>query len=265
MKIPFHFYFTILALIILINCGGEVPKTATTNKQVIAVIYCDLTTSVDSLSIRKVALDAQTLLLKFPPGSVLYFYRIDHTPFVNPILKFKKPMQGRTSSEIAKNRMVARKAAVGIHDNILQLYKDINADPRNNTVARSCIIRCLETAHGLFSQYRSIPGSDFDFELIFLSDMLEECQDSPAGDIFLHRQYYDEMIQRISNYQPGFDLSYANVSIIISLEFTTGQSRYFNAEQLKTFWKTVFSKVGFTDDQFYRLNFSTEIPPRFDM
>ena len=254
----------ILLLIFLFGyCGSEDPSQIRKKKDVVAIIYCDLSTSVDSTSIYKVADDAQKLLNYFPRGSILHFYPIDQSPFVSPILEFTKPLLGGTSSEEAENEMFINMAASTIYNQIIQKYRKINSNPKDRNVARSCILRTLETAHLLFRQYRIIPNKNYKYELIYLSDMLEECYDSPIGPLFMTKRYHQLAKEKLESYNPNFDLSYAKISIINSVDFEKGPSPYIKYEDLKNLWKKIFLKVGFTEEQIIDFNFSPRIPHRF--
>lgn len=235
------------------------------SKVPVVLIFCDLTTSVDPSSIKKVARDAYNLILSFPHNTKLIIYPIDESPFVKPILDFTYPSKATKSSEIHKNKTIVKRAAKFAYDTILQLYQDEYSSDKAGNRAISCMMRSLETAHSQFLQYKNVKGNNYSYELIYLSDMLEECSTSPVGAIFFTKQYFKDALKKLDTYKPDFDLSYADVTIIISVEQYATASAYISYEELKNAWKNVFIKAGFSAEQFSGFNFLPTIPPKFDL
>jgi hypothetical protein len=229
----------------------------------VAVIFCDLSTSVDSLSIKKVAQDAGKLLLKFPPESKLYYLPIDETPYIKPIMIYDKPRKPKTTSEKEGYLIITKRKAQQVHNNIIMLYRNVYASAEFRNRPLSCIIRTLDTANSIFSQYRSTNKS-FTYELIYLSDMLEECNNSPIGPLYMHKKNYLDVKRKISTYNPGFDLSFVNLSVIVSIEQYAMSSAYVNSEELKGLWRNIFMRAGFTNEQLRTFNFLSMFPHRLE-
>lgn len=231
--------------------------------KVIAVIFCDLSTSIDTSSIQEVAKTAGRLFLKFPPGSKMYYYPIDESPFIKPIIIYEKPKRPRTTSEKERYMITERRKAREIYNRIVKLYYEVYYSPEARNRPISCMIRTLNTAHSIFSQHYSV-NKNVTFELVYLSDMIEECQNSPIGPIYMHKKNYSIIKKRLSSYRPNFNLSFANISIIRSFEKYATLTSYVSSEKLEELWKIIFMKVGFTRSQADSIEFFPTIPPRFE-
>lgn len=247
------------------SASGEATRDMSQRTTTVALIFCDLTTSVDSAAVPKVARDVSKLMLSFPYETKLYILPVAESPFIKPILDFTYPGKATKPSEIEKNKLLIRKVAQYAGDKIKKLHREgfSGRDAKNKPL--SCIMRSLETAHSYFSQFRALKDKQFDFELIYLSDMIEECDNSPAGPVFLTKKNYKSALVNLQNYKPAFDLSYAKVSVIVSVDEYDEASQYVSYEQLKEVWKNIFIKAGFTAENFEQFNFLATIPPRFEL
>lgn len=263
--------FLLLAVILLARCeqspsaGGPAPmKDTALGSTPVVLIFCDLSTSVDSAAILKVERDVSKLMLNFPYETRLYILPIVESPFVKPILDFTYPGKATRPSDIEKNKALVRRAAQYAPQKIKELYRKEFSGPNAQNKPLSCILRSLETAHSYFSQFRSIQGEKFEFELIYLSDMIEECKNSPVGGVFLTKGSHNAALQNLQNYKPDFDLSYARVSIIVSVDAYDEESKYISYEQLKDVWQKIFARAGFSAERFREFGFLSTIPPRFE-
>lgn len=262
-----YLVLSIISLFSFVSCNNSSPSTNTSvvDKTVVAVIFCDLTTRSieDTASIQKVARDAYQLVQVFPANSHITLYPVDSSPFVRPILEYTKPRKPTKPSDIQEYELENIKAAKYAAAKILQLYRDVYSKKEIYEKSISCLTRTLETANQLFSQYRSIDQGHYIYELLYLSDMIEECGDSPVGHVSFRRDLFPPTQKNLKNYQPHFDLSYANVSVIVTAEKLAADSKFITAEQLKDTWDQIFMKVGFSPEQLKRANFLPTIPPRF--
>lgn len=268
-QIKEHLILSLLFIFMFSGCGEtksmDNNQETSNNNTAVVLIFCDLTASVDSSSIRKVARDAYNLIFVFPYQTRLIIYPIDESPFVKPILDFTYPSKATKNSQIHKNKIWIRNVARSAYDSIINLYHAEYSNSKTGSRPISCIMRSLETAHCQFMQFKDVSGKKYSYELIYLSDMLEECGTSPVGPVAFTKKYFRNSLERLEAYQPEFDLSYANVSIIISVEQYAMESAYISYEELKTAWKKVFMKVGFSAERIEGFNFLPTIPPKFDL
>lgn len=261
----------ILVVILLVICvqrpsadGMALINETTPGVTTVALIFCDLSTSIDSSAILKVSRDVSKLMLSFPYETKLYVLPITESPFVKPIIDFTYPGKATRPSEIEKNKVLVRRTAQYTSQKIKDIYRKEFSGPNAQNKPLSCILRSLETAYSYFSQFRSIPGRKFEFELIYLSDMIEECKNSPVGPVFLTKAGYNTASQNLQNYRPGFDLSYVRVSIIVSVDAYDEDSQYISYERLKEVWQNIFLRIGFSNERFLEIGFLSTIPPRFE-
>ena len=251
-----YILFVFLTLAALTCSQVEVKKV----NKIVAVIFCDITTSVDSTDgIKSVANNAANLLLKFPPLSILYFRPIDKSPNVKPIFEFTIPAASNLKGEKDQRTQHIETQAQNLYNEILNRYNEINSDDKN---ARSCIIQTLDIANRLFKPYQE--SQNYSFELIYLSDMLEECDESVLGSLFMKENLCDHVFIKADSFQSDLDIGFVNLTIITAVENDVENSQYFNYENRKTFWKKIFLKVGFSPEQFEKSHFLPGIPQRFD-
>ena len=261
--------YLFLSTLLLSSCNNEVQKKIDIDnleKKVIAVIFCDFTTRTigDSTSIKKVAENISKLVYSLPPKSKVYICPIDSSPFVEFIDEYEKPIRSSKPSDMQKYKLWNTKKAIDVAAKIINTHKNVYSDMKIQKKSISCIVRTLKTADGLFSQYRNNnDGNDFIYELIYFSDMIEECKNSSVGHISFRRNFFSKTLNNLHNYKPEFDLSYADVSVIVTAKQPGQYSDFITSDQLMNIWKEIFMKVGFSEKQFREFHFSSTIPVRF--
>src|SRR5215467_6995042 len=101
-----------------------------------------------------------------------------------------------------------------------------------------------------FSQF----DEHYDPELIFISDMIEDCPSTPLGvNIQLDKQSPVRDIKLLNSYATPPDLSRLHLTIIVptakdTASVSLGQRP--DPRDLESFWKAVFARCGFKPDDF---------------
>lgn len=236
-------------------------------KKTYALIFCDLTSSVDSVLIKEVAGKAFELVHSLPQGSRLEAYPIDDNTYSDPIFSCEIPVQ-KSKLSIDRNRFndQLKSLATKFGTSIFEKYKVVNSTVA--TRQSSCIITSIETAYNFFKDKNK---DEFRFELIYFSDMIEQCANSQAGAIYICGNKYnpnkDKIIQQIDEkYKPNFNLKSLinnNVSMIITTGLI-GDQKCLRSDEQREIWSKIFSKVGYSDSDFMTFHFRQGLPDRLN-
>ncbi len=258
----------------ILSCGGdkgvennstnEVNKTKQSEK-IHALIFCDLTSSVDSVLIKEVAGKAFELIYNLPQGSKIEAYPIDDNTYSDVIFSCEIPMK-ESKLSIDENRFndQLKSLATKFGTSIFEKYKVINST--DVTRQSSCIIATLETAYNFFKDKNK---DEFRFELIYFSDMIEQCANSQAGAIYICGSKFNPNKNKIINqveekYKPNFNLKSLidnNVSMIVTTGLI-GDEKCLRSDEQREIWSKVFSKVGYSDADFKAFHFRQGLPDR---
>lgn len=237
------------------NAPAASPSADTTD---VILVFADLTTSTDSSHIETLAQNVYNIIVSSPHEAKVKIYPIDRSPSVAPIAVFTvPPLPGTYEKSKLRDMVVA--TALAAYKRVRQLYTDVYASAHTESI--SCLIRSLETAHNHFSQDRA-DSKPYRFELIYLSDMVEECDDTPGGAVHMTKGNF-HLPADLQSYAPAFKLNYAHVSIVISTQGHVINSPAISPEDLKVAWRAIFQKVGFTQAQIEGMGFVNSLPPRF--
>ncbi len=249
----FFIRYTLLLLLLLSPnlAFGYVKKS-------ISIIFCDLTSvpASEGQRISGFAAKAARIALSIPSGSRVYVFPIDSTTETAPIDYFqkkfaRKPSQKRMCDLWNKNR------AKLLYKKIIYLYETVYMHEEVQVRSLSCLIKTLSAAHDFFSLFKmSQKYSDYSYDIYYLSDMMEECEGASYGNVSF-RNDRKSTIKRLNDYSPGFDLSYANVKVVLTSKApATSNNQYISRERLREEWKKIFMKVGFTEKQIQTFGFN---------
>lgn len=261
------FIFIIIIQSGCISNGSDNTSNDVKNpSKVYALIMCDLTSSIDSNLIKDVAQKAYDLLLSLPQGSKVEAYPIDDNTYINPIFSSELPVL-ESELDLHKDIFKSKIGALGTQfgDAIYLKYKEVNAN--KSTEHASCIISTLETAYNFFKDKNK---KGYKFELVYFSDMIEQCPNSQAGSIYICSKRKtpnkEAIISQIEkNYNPSFDLKSLldnNISMIITTGIM-GDDKCLLSHEQKEVWQVVFSKVGYTKLDFNSFHFRQGLPDKF--
>lgn len=256
--------FSFLFFIAIASCGSEGKNNTagiSRTKPAICLIYCDLTASVDSSFISKMASYVDDYIQYLPPDSRFCIFPINCS-FSEPIANGKVPGRPTKPSEeevlIRRKKEIANAAA----ESIVKLHAQVFA---NNKSCCSCILEALEMARDYFSAFEMKTDSLHQYELLFFSDMLQDCISSTNdARINFFKLDYRSAHDKIQNYLPNIDISKARLTIVISAR-PMGQmpNEAMSPSDLKKLWREIFMKVGYTNDELTTWNFMASFPDVF--
>jgi hypothetical protein len=249
----------LLACFLLASCKTAPPPPPITNvnatpgptsQPLVVLLLIDPTSSLTEQENTRVTALTLAMFKDLPAGSKYGIYPIqiaaDRVPPLIP--DDMVPTAHRT--DLDKREYEEKKEVLAniVKTKVKELYKSENrvADDR-----QSCIINMLGFAERQLKQMSRIGGLDPNqatYRLVIISDMVEECRDSPLGQIRLNKKDIDEEIKLADNYtqltSPP-DLSNVDITVIFPLtdESPLDLSRRPADRDLRAFWEKIFRHV----------------------
>jgi hypothetical protein len=254
------------ATTILTSCDTE--PIVMVQKTRVALVFSDVTSSLIPQENKEVAMLTADVLDHLPPGATYAVYPIQiETQRLTPIVEGKAMVETNEQANIAvkdQRRKELIRAIADLYGKI-RVVRD-HSSPYGKPDNHSCILNTLGFAQDQFRQFAD-PGR-FDLELIYISDMVEECNRTPMHQpIVLARKDISKEITLAQNSALKLNLSNTRVTIIIpSTTETYLVGHRPNLDELRLFWEAVLKGCGFSDEtlkderHFY---FSAGLPQRF--
>jgi hypothetical protein len=226
---------TILIALIITACP---PPPRKAKKAV--VIFCDVTSSLHSAETEKTAQFAADILDRLPLDTEYVVYPVQiETERPEAVVFSDKSKTIGENSDTHSNEDPERRAQ--ITSGIKSLFDEVN---KVQPPDRTCLLNTLSLAKAFFSD---LDPNKYEFELVFISDMIEQCSNigvAPNKSVDLQKQEVDTAISLIQNSEFP-DLSNVRVSVIIpgTKERTMIKNKPDpSLESLRKFWSVVFKK-----------------------
>jgi hypothetical protein len=233
MTIKTYLCLSALTLALLTSCPPP-PKTR------VIFIFCDVTNSLVEQESAKVATHAADVLDGLPPGSLYRLYPIQaETGQLAPLEQGK--IEREDNPNVEKGRKRSRRQRLS--ESLAQLYKVTNVNRYDN---RTCILNTLGFAS---NQLRDFPADKYQRELVFISDMLEECDATPLRQsVDIRKADIGREVKLAGDFPQGIDFS----GVIINIITPTTIETYRNydpktrpqMDALQEFWFTVFKRCN---------------------
>ena len=232
--------FTLLALILLsiiflATCDITPPPK---NKKKAVFIFCDVTGSLIKEESEQVAKLTADILDRLEPEAVFKLLPIHmKTDAAEAIMETNNTIQsgGKVPDYLKTDRRNK------ISEQITTLYQTVNAPEQKPE--RTCLLSGLDRAREFFV---NLKNDEYDYELVFISDMIEHCQNTPAGKgvvVSIKDQKPEDALNSIS--KATFpDLSNARITVIVPGKDETISKGTIkpNKQTLFAFWSKVFDK-----------------------
>jgi hypothetical protein len=245
--------------------ADKTSYTPRDNKPEQVLIYCDLTSSIKEEGIAKISEKLKQVLLAVPRGSVVSVRLVEKNLLGDsPFPELQVPSTCSVpETEIKRKRLEAEAECQKKDKPYLDKIEDISGKIKvlKPKVDVSCIMDTLEAAHDFF---KGKNREKYNFRLIYLSDMIEQCS---TNSIFIcgaqNQPKKAEILAKIEN---GFNPRYDLKSVIgenISLIITTNDNPNYNCLSLseqKDIWTAVFTKIGYSNLDISTFNYTQEIP-----
>ncbi len=259
--------FMVLASAILMAAHSTLAKPIADPAPTFVILFIDLTSSVADDAIAPLVDAAQSIVYSLPQNTQFIALPVGKSSNVAMLASFltpEHPAQNRSERERFARQRANDASKLG--DAIRARRAHYMAENvRNEPV--SCILRTFKTAQDNFAAARTLtPHANF--EIVYLSDMIEECNDltcgtSPCGMMSLSKKGYAEALAALARYEPNVKLDFARLTIVTATEGLEGLEDYVDSDRRRTFWRTAFHKAGFAEEQLAQWNFLPKLPERF--
>jgi hypothetical protein len=234
MRVLFILVCVCALLLAPVGCDREVRKR-------VAFIFCDVTNSLNKSESETVASITARVLNSLPPGTEYRIFPIQAaTTRLAAINEDERVIPPKEEDEILQaERGKKRQEALAVK--LANLYRVTNTSRNDN---RTCILNAIAFAG---HQFRDFAADKFDHELIIVSDMLEECDDTPLRQqVDIRKGDITKEIELAGTFPEDFDLSHATINIITPateetyVKYEAGTRPPMS--QLREFWGIVFSR-----------------------
>ena len=242
------------------TCPPDCPPP---ERERVVLIFSDVTSSLAQRESEQVGNLTCNVLDALPPGTRYYVY-----PIQIEALKLEPMYEGTVrAQDRATTKAVNEARKKKISDEITRLYELIKTAKRADAYGKpdnhTCILYTLEFAQSIFKQFDQ---KNTDFDLVYVSDMIEECNTTPMRKpISLGPKHILEAIKLAKETDLNLDLSYARVSMIIpaAADATYTASGRPNPSDVQAFWEAILSRSGFSEESLkdsQKFSFSSRIP-----
>lgn len=226
-------------LLVMLGCQGETTMPETSTPQVIGVC-CDLSSSLDSLSIVKMGEKCASLIGTAAPGSTLRFTLAEQNTYLEPLLIFTKatteeladPLERFDAEEIQEIMQKEIKNKLNMKFKELRSQKDARS-------RQTCLINAIMEA----ANWTQRTSSKDNAYIYVFSDMREECSNGPFGKIYISNDGVQEkMLKQIKQSKAYDDLKPIKKIHLNITNMDNNANNY--TEKLKQFWMDVIRKLG---------------------
>ncbi len=244
-----------------IACAPPPPREKPPAPTVV-VMFVDLTASIgDEAAIQSLADVAEKVVKQLPWSSRLHVYPVDSSRSVKPLVdEFVRPERAAKPSD----KKAPLEHAAKLRASILDRRKEYLAESAQSEPL-SCLLRTMQTAHDILARYPHHGGR---FELVYLSDMVEDCADLDAcgdkkcGRMSLTREGYERASQTLGRYKPDFSLGFARVTVVTPPRSGGSNTPNVGSDEIQKFWMRAFSIAGLKADRSEAL-FLADLPSDF--
>ena len=262
-----------LAIIIIILVGGGIYLSCTSDSNInekkrLLLVFADLTGSMDQQGVNHVADKAKKIFSSLPEGAKMHVKLIDSNNSRHAVFEGEIPeLTGNSIALKSAHKTSISQQADSLEELLLQTYT-------SSPPMKSCIFNSFES---VFTFFRSQDSLTYDYELIFLSDMIEECSSS-----FTHLKTnmnmrsdsgsapeLEELIAKVdSNYSPDFNLKELikpeNLYCIVTpSDHYKNQKGCMQTRDSRKLWQHIFTKLGYSESETNSLFIETSLPFQF--
>lgn len=259
--------FKLVILLALFSSTCNEVKTPEKKRGVVAIVYVDLTGSINKDTADRVKRNIVELFQKLPTDSKFYLYSIDRGTSKPDIYNFV-PTFTKIQTASDEDKVKAEAVECEKQKQTTELEKlTASLDSYHNSIAPqtgavSCLTNKLNSLVDIVkNKSKSFPN--YDLRVYFYSDMIEECDTSfdgkpldfkkslKNGSEEKHIQEIEERVEKNFTFNTPQNLKAMGATIYVIL---TSQDDKQNLNTLKNIWGDFFAKLGFTlDDVFWDL------------
>jgi hypothetical protein len=228
------------------------------------VVFCDLSASLQQQEIDQLKQCGAYLLEKMPPNSSISYVQIGQT--IQPaFFKHEKPRIKGKNADLLRLGIdkKAKEAIPQLHGEIDRLFQANRNDPKHGKTLNSCILNTFFHADQVFAAQA---GASQDI-MILITDMIEQCENSPVGKLNMRVTNKSELESKFNNleqiasnkYKGGYkNLGNAQPVIIrLSRQIENNQIAL-QQERFSDLWKSFFLQAGFSPESLQNWHFLPE-------
>lgn len=241
---------TCTLLVLLFGCQGGTKHKIAITPHVVNIVLCDLTRSIDTTSIDSIAAHAGLLYRCSPRHSSWYYYGIGATDYNCRLGEYDNEKTGRMSrAEMAERDSTLGVCADSICCHIREAYHEFG-------YKQTCITSALKTVYDKVKDRRQA-GDTAEVNLIILSDLVEECENSPFGGLWFntHNNYQESMKRMDTISVSPFDLRVLDVNIYVVPE-SKNEHTHVSRSEMEDAWRKIFKRYGYVAGDDPRLSFT---------
>jgi hypothetical protein len=252
------------SLITLPGCIREVvPPPVPSKKGILAIVYTDLTKSIDEPTAIRQKENIAELFQNLAYDAKFYLFSIDRGTSKPNIYKFL-PSIPKVETAEDEDKLAEAKKNIETAKTTTELEKlNSSLDSYHGSITKekgpvSCITNKLNSLIDTIANMRA-DFPDYDIRVFFYSDMIEQCQNSfDAKPLDFERSENDgEEQKHLADIQNRIEKNFAQASPkknLKSLEakvyiVLTSQDDKQNLVTLKTIWNSFFKKLGLESDE----------------
>ena len=261
------------ASISLSGCEGLDTPAPPRKKGIVAIVYTDLTKSIDEKTATRQKRNIQELFQNLPYDSKFYLFSIDQGTnkpsiyeFLPRFIKVKNPKdEDELREQIEKTRKARESNELEKLKSSLDTYYASVSSAKGSV---SCISNKLNSLVDMIANKRS-SFPEYDLRIFFYSDMIEQCQNSFDGKPMTFERYSDDSVEakhlqdiekRIKeNFEPASpskNLKSMETKVHIIM---TSQDDKQSLRSLKTIWNSLFEKLGIDPEDIVWANSNEDI------
>lgn len=233
--------FTIIASLLLFGGCGPGKTEATRAEKSLVIVLCDVTNSAkDSTTLINIKKCAQRVFDEYGDNTIISYCPITNSSYPGPFLEFEKiPLTDPQPMDKEEKMNIE----LEIRDSIA---KTIDSIFRNSSYQNTCIIQGIQESYNSFAL--AAKDSISHFELVILSDMIEDCN-SKLGPIILdNKGNYESSKRRILSKRPLADPQYdlAKMNVAVEIYFASTDQLLVQKDDMIEIWKTILERFGYT-------------------
>jgi hypothetical protein len=262
-------FLLIIVLCVLTNCETEEKKRC-------VLVYVDLTGSMDQYGVDHVADKARVIWQSLDAESRMVVKLIDDNDARPAIFDHRLPsIASGFDKDIEALDYVLDSLGQVLHDTLHLLYQEHSQRTKGKEEFSSCIINSFPAISRFFNDQDTC---DNRFELVFLSDMVEECS-AKYNHVHQDIKMYNhsggskpDTAVLASRLREGFlpklqlkqFVSPDHVYCVVTPNSTyIGNASCLQTPEIEDLWGVIFQKLGYSKEDLHRIHFSTELPPEF--
>jgi hypothetical protein len=228
-------------------------------RPVAAIIFCDLPPDLDTTDAKNVALNVGRLILKFPPGSRVIVYPIDCSEAPRIIADVLVPHLPPSPAERMQKLDELVDTASAAAQRIYKVFRDHYAD------SCGCRCSCVLNTFGIAAQWFNQFGLAYARELVYFSEMMEECPKSALGKLSFARMRVDSAKARVERFPLSPMLEGVGLGIVVLPDPYGKSGRLpYTLREREEIWSGVFTRAGISRDELMRWGFSDALPTKYD-